>query len=81
MSKELALEKIRLVKSKRNEDYIQSVMIEIEDFVNLQESFSYQELMNFIQTKYSNKLGGIYMYINKALDFLKNELKSCRMIN
>jgi hypothetical protein len=32
--------------------------------------------MKFIQEQMSGKLGGIYMYINKALEFLKNELKS-----
>jgi hypothetical protein len=76
MEKEIALEKVSLVKSKRTEDYIQEVLVRVEDYINSQETFSYQYTMNFIQEQMSCKMGGIYMYINKALEFLKNELKS-----
>lgn len=76
MEKEKALEKVSLVKSRRTEDYIQEVLIRVEDYINSQETFSYQDTMNFIQRQMSGKLGGIYMYINKALEFLKNELKA-----
>jgi len=75
MEKEKALEKVYLVKSRRTEDYIQKVLIRVEDYINSQETFSYQDTMKFIQEQMSNKLGGIYMHINKALEFLKNELK------
>ena len=76
MEKEKALEKVSLVKSRRTEDYIQEVLITVEDYINSQETFSYQDTMKFIQEQMSGKLGGIYMYINKALEFLKNELKA-----
>ena len=76
MEKEKALEKVSLVKSRRTEDYIQEVLIRIEDYINSQEPFSYQDTMKFIQEQMSGKMGGIYMYINKALEFLKNELKA-----
>ena len=76
MKKEQALEKVLLAKSKRTEDYIQEVLNKIESYINAQEDFSYQDTMKFIQEQMSNKLGGIYIYINKALKFLKNELKS-----
>ena len=76
MEKEKALEKVSLVKSRRTEDYIQEVLIRIEDYINTQETFSYQDTMKFIQEQMSGKMGGIYMYINKALEFLKNELKA-----
>lgn len=33
-------------------------------------------MMQFINTKRPTKLGGQYGYINKAIEFLKNELKS-----
>lgn len=75
MRKEKALEKVSLVKSRRTEDYIQEVLIRVEDYINSQEIFSYQDTMKFIQEQMSGKLGGTYMYINKALKFLKNELK------
>ena len=76
MEKEKALEKVSLVKSRRTEDYIQEVLIRVEDYINSQETFSYQDTMKFIQEQMSGKMGGIYMYINKALEFLKNELKA-----
>ena len=76
MEKEIALEKVSLVKSRRTEDYIQEVLVRVEDYIKSQETFSYQDTMKFIQEQMSGKLGGIYMYINKALEFLKNELKS-----
>jgi hypothetical protein len=76
MNKEKALEKVSFVKSKRTEDYIQEVLTRVEDYINSQETFSYQETMKFIQEQMSSKLGGIYIYINKALDFLNNELKA-----
>ena len=76
MEKEKELEKVSLVKSRRTEDYIQEVLIRVEDYINSQETFSYQDTMKFIQEQMSCKLGGIYMYINKALEFLKNELKA-----
>ena len=76
MEKEKALEKVSFVKSRRTEDYIQEVLIRVEYYINSQETFSYQDTMKFIQEQMSGKLGGIYMYINKALEFLKNELKA-----
>ena len=76
MEREKALEKVSLVKSRRTEDYIQEVLIRVEDYINSQEIFSYQDTMKFIQEQMSGKMGGIYMYINKALEFLKNELKA-----
>lgn len=60
----------------RTADYIQEVLIRVEDYINSQETFSYQDTMKLIQEQKSGKLGGIYMYINRALEFLKNELKS-----
>ena len=76
MEKETALEKVSLVKSRRVEDYIQEVLVRVEDYIKSQETFSYHDTMKFIQEQMSCKMGGIYMYINKALEFLKNELKS-----
>jgi hypothetical protein len=76
MKKETALEKVLLVKSRRTEDYIQEVLVRVENYIKSQETFSYQDTMKFIQEQMSCKMGGIYMYINKALEFLKNELKS-----
>ena len=74
--KERALEKVSLVKSRRTEDYIQEVLVKVEDYIKSQETFSHQDTMKFIQEHMSGKLGGIYMYTNKALKFLQNELKT-----
>lgn len=76
MNKEKALVKVNIVKEKRTDDYIQEVLIEVENNINEQELFSYQETMKFIESKMSNKLGGRPAFINKALVFLKNELKN-----
>lgn len=76
MEKQKALEIVQLVKSRRKEIFIQDVLIRIEDFINSQVIFSYHSLMMFVEKQMSGKLGGNFMYINKALDFLKNELKA-----
>jgi hypothetical protein len=76
MEKEKALEVVSLVKSKRPADCVQAVLIKVENYINSQESFSYQNTMKFIEVQMSGKLGGIYGYTNTALKFLKNELKS-----
>lgn len=76
MEKEKVLEKVSFVKSRRTEDYIQEVLIRVEDYINSQETFSYQDTMKFIQEQMSCNLGGRYTYINTALEFLKNELKA-----
>lgn len=56
MEKEKALEKVSLVKSRRTEDYIQEVLIRVEDYINSQETFSYQDTMKFIQEQMSGKM-------------------------
>lgn len=76
MDKKIALTKISYVKSRRTEwQYVQEVLIKVEDYVKQQEVYSHQDTMKFIQEHMSNKLGGVYIYSNKALEFLKNELK------
>lgn len=60
MDKNKALEKLELVKSKRTADYIQEVLIKIEDYINNQETFSYQETMKFIQEQMSGKMGSFF---------------------
>ena len=60
MDKNKALEKLELVKSKRTADYIQEVLIKIEDYINNQETFSYQETMKFIQEQMSCKMGSFF---------------------
>jgi hypothetical protein len=70
MDKKQALEIVSLIKEKKKEEYIQEVLIKIENYINKQEIFSYQDTMKFIEDQMSG-IGGIY-----ALVFLKNELKS-----
>ena len=76
MKKQKALEIINLVKSRRKDDFVQEILVTIEDFINHQVNFSYQDLMMFIEKQMSGKLGGKFIHINKALVFLKNELKT-----
>jgi protein associated with RNAse G/E len=76
MTKDKAIEVINFVISKRTDPQIQTVLFDIREYVEDMEVFDYQELMAYIHTKESGKLGGIFMYINKALAFLKQELKS-----
>lgn len=76
MKKEQALEKVRIVKSKRPNPQIQRVLSVIEDYIDSSEDFSYVKTMQFIENNKSVKLGGYYAQINTALDFLKNELRA-----
>jgi hypothetical protein len=77
MNKEQALAKISYVKSKRTDwQYVQEVLTRVEDYVKQQDTYSHQDTMSFINGQMSSKLGGVFAYGNKALDFLKHELKS-----
>lgn len=77
MNKEIALERVAFVKARAFEDSrVQEVLSKVEDYINKQETFSHQHIIEFIEEQRSSKLGGIYIYIDKGLDALKNELKS-----
>ena len=76
MNKHKTLEKINLVKSKRPDTHIQHVLNDIEEYVINQSVYDYNDIMQFIQSKMSGKLGGNSIYINKSLEFLKNEIRS-----
>ena len=77
MKKETALQVLSLVKEKRTENYIQEVFLNVENYINSKsDKLDYNELISFIESQKSNKLGGVFIYINKALQFLKEELKS-----
>lgn len=74
MVKEKALEKVSLVKSRRTEDYIQEVLIRVENYINSQETFSFQDTMKFIQEEKFRRGGFYEMDINKQMQLLENEL-------
>ena len=77
MDKNKALEKIDLVLLKKGgEEHIKNVLEAVKQFVESQTGFDYYLTMQYIESQMSGKLGGVYMYANKALVFLKNELKS-----
>lgn len=75
MEKDKALEIISLVKSRRSLEWEEEMLNIVESHILAQEPFSYQDTMTFIQSKMSSKLGGKYIYTNRVLEFLKNELK------
>ena len=76
MEKKIALEKIDLVLMKRGaETHIKNVLESVKKYVEAESGF-YDLTMQYIQSQMSSKMGGVYMYGNKALEFLKNELKA-----
>ncbi len=79
MEKEKVIEKINSIIDKRGRDkHIKNVLESVKVFVESQTGFDYFTTMEYIQSQMSEKLGGIYIYSNKALEFLKNELKTER---
>lgn len=79
MEKKTALEKIDFVLMKRGaETHIKNVLESVKKYVEAESGFDYDLTMQYIQSQMSGKMGGVYMYANKALEFLKNELKAER---
>ena len=77
MEKDTVLAKIDLVLLKRgSEERVKEVLVVVKHYVESQTGFNYDLTMQFIQTLFSSKLGGAAIYINKALSFLKEELKA-----
>ena len=77
MDKDKALEKIDFVLLKRNgEEHVKNILESVKHFVESQTGFDYYLTMQYIESQMSGKLGGVYIYTNRALEFLKNELKA-----
>lgn len=77
MDKNKVLEKIDFVLLKRGgEEHIKKVLEAVKFFVESQTGFDYYSTMEYIHSEMSGKMGGVYMYADKALEFLKNELKA-----
>lgn len=76
MDKQKVLEKINIVRQKRNEQHITSVLNEIEEYANSLEPFSSKQVIIFVKDKMPSKMGGIYIDVAKALRFLISELNS-----
>lgn len=51
------------------------VFIQIEEYCTTMDTFKLNILIDFIDFKRPNKLGGIYIELNKGLDALKKALK------
>lgn len=78
------IEIIDNIKSRRiGENLVQDILNDVKEFVinnysSPSDDIDYQAVMAFIESKLSGKLGGSAIYTNKALTFLKNELKDFR---
>lgn len=78
------IEIIDHIKSRRiGEKFTQDILNEVKEFVinsypSPSDDIDYQAVMAFIESKCSGKLGGSAIYTNKALTFLKNEMKDFR---
>lgn len=76
MTREEVLKVVQNVRSRREE---QSEMFDkVIDYTNNSESFSYDGVFRLLHSLISPKLGGMAMYTNKAIEFLKLELKAER---
>ena len=78
MNKEKNLEIIDVIKKNRNKLYEKEVLDQVREYISSQETYSYEKTMQYIQSLKSNKLGGIYGYINKVLEYLKNAMKKVK---
>lgn len=77
MEKQTALDKIDFVLMKRGaETHIKNVLESVKKYVEAETGFDYDLTMQYIESQMTGKLGGAAIYINKALVFLKNELKA-----
>lgn len=81
MNKKSVIEKIEFVLAKRGGPgitglHITNALETVRAYVESQTGFDYQHLMSYIQTQIPSKLGGSFIYVANALEFLKNELKS-----
>ena len=78
------IEIIDNIKSRRiGQNLVQDILNDVKEFVinnysSPSDDIDYQVIMAFIESKLSGKLGGSATYTNKALTFLKNELKDFR---
>lgn len=76
LSKIKILEIIKKIKSNLLDlDFVIIFLEEVELYVSLQEIYNYSDIMCFIETFVSGKLGGKYAYINKTIKHLKSEFR------
>lgn len=75
MIKEKVIECIEFVKSKRPQPYIQDELNIVKGFVEKQEELDLQKLWEFIYDRQPTKMGGQYIHIGKALDFVKHTIR------
>jgi hypothetical protein len=75
MDNNFVIEKIKMVGNKYSDPYILGYLLEINNYVILND-FDYYEIMKVIESGKSSKLGGIGAYLNTAIEYLKNELKN-----
>lgn len=78
MNKEKVIEKIDLAleKSSSYRDVVTKVLDSVRCYVETQVGFEYYPTMQYIEMQMSSKLGGSAIGVNRALNFLKEELKS-----
>lgn len=74
IEKEQFIECVNFVIQSKNNDYVIDKLNSIISYINSNE-YNYDKTMHYIQLLYSEKLGGVYMFLNRALDFLKNEVR------
>jgi hypothetical protein len=78
------IEIIDNIKSRRiGENCVQDILNIVKKFIvnnyaSPSDDIDYQSVMAFIESNFSEKLGGNAIYTNKALTFLKNEIKDFR---
>lgn len=74
IEKEQFIECVNFVIKSKNNDYVIDKLNSIINYINSNE-YNYDKTMYYIQLLYSEKLGGVYMLLNRSLDYLKNEVK------
>jgi len=75
MTKEKIIDIIIGIQMSKDTDYITEALNKIITFIINQKEFNYQKIIEYIRSCESGKLGGRFMYINKAYEYLVLELK------
>ncbi len=80
MDKITAINIINTIKENQTFNTVIEVLEDVIVFITLQPEYNHQKTMEFLEASKSNKLGGVSIYLNKALEFARLQLKQANKI-
>lgn len=75
MDKTQAIDIINNIKEKQSIDSVVEALEDAVVFITLQPEYNHQKTMEFLEASKSNKLGGVAIYLNGALETARLQLK------